>query len=92
MHVEPDVEYTGPIRRRRTPQKPRPTRPTRPTIDPQAEMTLDEIGTELGVTRERVRQILSGALLKAEKILRARGYGLREFMDAMERSRNGERL
>ena len=89
MDPTPDAYVSDPPkRRRRTPQKPLPTRPTG---DADAEMTLAEIGDELGLTRERTRQILVGALIKAEAILRRRGLTLRDFVDAVDRPRDGER-
>ena len=89
MDATPDVYLPDPPkRRRRTPQKPRPTRSTG---DDDAAMTLAEIGDALGLTRERTRQILVGALIKAEAVLRRRGMTLRDFVDA-DRPRNGERL
>lgn len=36
-------------------------------------MSLEEIGDELGVTRERARQIEASALAKLRKALKARG-------------------
>lgn len=45
-------------------------------------MTLEEIAEELGVTRERVRQIEVRALQKARVILERRGYTLWDLLDA----------
>lgn len=39
----------------------------------QAEMTLEEVAAELGVTRERVRQIENKALEKLEKLIEQAG-------------------
>ena len=39
-------------------------------------MTLEEISLELGVTRERARQIEQTALRKARRILESRGFKL----------------
>jgi RNA polymerase nonessential primary-like sigma factor len=36
--------------------------------------TLEEVGNELGVTRERVRQIQMDALKRLRKILESRGF------------------
>ena len=44
-------------------------------------MTLDEVGRELGVSRERIRQLENRALAKAKKILERRGYTLQDFLD-----------
>ena len=41
----------------------------------QKKMTLDEIGKQLGLTRERVRQIQMLSLRKLQRILRERGLG-----------------
>ena len=43
-------------------------------------MTLNEIGRELGITRERARQLESRALAKARVILRRRGYTLQDLL------------
>ncbi len=43
-------------------------------------MTLEEIGQELGVTRERVRQLEARALRKAKKILERWGYTLQDLL------------
>ena len=43
-------------------------------------MTLDEVGRELGVSRERIRQLENRALAKAKKILERRGYTLQDLL------------
>jgi DNA-directed RNA polymerase sigma subunit (sigma70/sigma32) len=43
-------------------------------------MTLEEIGQELGISRERVRQLEARALTKARVILRRRGYTLQDLL------------
>lgn len=43
-------------------------------------MTLEEISIELGVTRERARQIEVAALRKARRILEMRGYKLEDLL------------
>jgi RNA polymerase primary sigma factor len=43
-------------------------------------LTLQEIGKEFGVTRERIRQIESGALKKLRQIVREYGAVLDEFL------------
>lgn len=52
--------------------QPAPNR--RPQTNPQAAMTLSEIAAELGVTKERARQIECRALLKLRKALNRRGF------------------
>jgi len=42
--------------------------------------TLEEIGTEMGITRERVRQIEARALKKARVILARYGYRLEDLI------------
>jgi len=43
-------------------------------------MTLQAIGKEFGVTRERIRQIEAGALKKLRQIVREYGAVLDEFL------------
>lgn len=43
-------------------------------------MTLDEVGLELGVSRERIRQLENRALAKAKVILERRGYTLQDLL------------
>jgi RNA polymerase nonessential primary-like sigma factor len=38
--------------------------------------TLEEVGREIGVTRERVRQIQMDALKRLKKILEAEGFSI----------------
>ncbi len=42
-------------------------------------MTLEEVSLELGVTRERARQIEQAALRKARRILESRGFKLEDL-------------
>jgi DNA-directed RNA polymerase sigma subunit (sigma70/sigma32) len=48
-------------------------------------LTLAEIGRELGISYERVRQLENRALSKARAILHKRGFTLQDFLDG-ERS------
>ncbi len=48
-------------------------------------MTLEEIGKELGITRERARQLEANALSKARKILKQRGFTLQDLLPDGER-------
>ena len=48
-------------------------------------MTLEEVGRELGVSRERIRQIEGKALAKAQVILKRWGYTLQDLMPEGER-------
>jgi DNA-directed RNA polymerase sigma subunit (sigma70/sigma32) len=43
-------------------------------------MTLEQISIELGVTRERARQIEQSALRKARRILESRGFKLEDLL------------
>ncbi|MCK4608378.1 MAG: RNA polymerase sigma factor RpoS [Gammaproteobacteria bacterium] len=43
--------------------------------------TLDEVGNQLGFTRERVRQIQIGAMRKLQRILREKGFTRDVFVD-----------
>jgi DNA-directed RNA polymerase sigma subunit (sigma70/sigma32) len=43
-------------------------------------MTLAEVGRELGISRERARQLEKRALTKARVILRRRGYTLQDLL------------
>lgn len=43
-------------------------------------MTLEQISIELGVTRERARQIEQAALRKARRILESRGFKLEDLL------------
>lgn len=43
-------------------------------------MTLDEIGRELGISRERVRQLEKRALTKAQALLQKRGFTLQDLL------------
>lgn len=49
--------------------------------DSENERTLEDIGRELGITRERVRQIQEGALLKMREYLREEGQGTFDSID-----------
>ena len=42
--------------------------------------TLEELAAEIGVTRERVRQIQQEALLKLKRLLGAKGVGKDAFL------------
>ncbi len=91
MDFTPDVERTDPpTRRRRTPPKKLEPRPR--LSEHEVEASLEEIAAAFGVTRQRAKQLVDGALLKAEAVLRRRGVTLRDFVDAVDRPRNGERL
>lgn len=48
-------------------------------------MTLEEIGKELGITRERARQLEANGLAKAKAILERRGYTLQDLLPEGER-------
>ena len=43
-------------------------------------MTLQEVGNELNVTRERIRQIESKALHKMKNLSRRRGYNFNDYL------------
>lgn len=43
-------------------------------------MTLDEVGQELGISRERVRQLENRALAKAKAILKKRGFTVQDLL------------
>jgi DNA-directed RNA polymerase sigma subunit (sigma70/sigma32) len=43
-------------------------------------MTLEQVSLELGVTRERARQIEQAALRKARRILERRGFTLEDLL------------
>lgn len=45
--------------------------------------TLDEVGTYLGITRERVRQIETKAMVKVREALGRRGYAAADVHDAL---------
>lgn len=44
-------------------------------------LTLEEVAQELGVSRERVRQIENRALWKARQILERHGYRLEDLLE-----------
>ena len=46
-------------------------------------MSLEEIGEHLGLTRERVRQIQNEALIKLKDGLAERGYGASDFLQVL---------
>jgi len=46
-------------------------------------MTLEQISIELGVTRERVRQIEQAALRKARRILDKHGFKLEDLLPGL---------
>ena len=46
-------------------------------------MSLEEIGEHLGLTRERVRQIQNEALRKLKDGLAERGYGATDFLQVL---------
>jgi len=46
-------------------------------------MSLEEIGDHLGLTRERVRQIQNEALKKLRDGLAERGYGVTDFLQVL---------
>jgi predicted transcriptional regulator len=46
-------------------------------------MSLEEIGEHLGLTRERVRQIQNEALKKLRDGLAERGYGASDFLQVL---------
>ena len=46
-------------------------------------MSLEEIGEHLGLTRERVRQIQNEALTKLRDGLAERGYGASDFLQVL---------
>ncbi len=48
-------------------------------------MNLAEIGRELGISHERVRQLEARALAKAKAILERRGYTLQDLLPDGER-------
>lgn len=48
--------------------------------------SLEEVSQELGISRERVRQLENRALAKAKQILERRGYTLQDLLDG---ERNG---
>jgi predicted transcriptional regulator len=58
----------------------RPERHKRATAKRDPGATLDEIGRELGITRERVRQIEKAALEKCRAYCLAHGYDLRDLL------------
>ncbi|SFD86338.1 Sigma-70, region 4 [Thiohalospira halophila DSM 15071] len=47
---------------------------------PRGGATLEQVGAELGVTRERARQIEAQALAKLRRNLEARGLGLDDLL------------
>lgn len=49
-------------------------------LAPSGGMTLDDVAKEMGLTRERVRQIEVSALAKAKKILEQRGLTLDDML------------
>lgn len=49
---------------------------------------LAEVAAELGMSRERVRQIERQALAKARALLAARGLTIEHFLDAVQRDRH----
>ena len=51
----------------------------------------EQIGLQLGVTRERARQIEASALRKARLILAKRGISAEMFLDQWHRSAHPER-
>ena len=46
-------------------------------------MSLEEIGEHMGLTRERVRQIQNEALIKLRDGLAERGYGATDFLQVL---------
>ena len=72
--VRPRWEYDEPIRvdPRRQSRAPMP--------HPDRAKTLEEIGVEMGITRERVRQLECRALKKAKAILERRGFRLEDWL------------
>ena len=91
MDFTPDVERTDPpTRRRRTPPKKLAPRPR--LSEHEVEASLEEIAAAFGVSRQRAKQLVDGALLKAETILRRLGLTLRHFLDAVDQRRDGEAL
>lgn len=46
-------------------------------------MSLEEIAQDLGLTRERVRQIQNEALIKLKDGLLARGYTAKDFLQVL---------
>ncbi len=48
-------------------------------------MTLEAIGKELGITRERARQLEANALRKARKVIKQRGFTLQDLLPEGER-------
>ena len=46
-------------------------------------MSLEEIGEHMGLTRERVRQIQNEALIKLRDGLAERGYGAADFLQVL---------
>ncbi len=44
-------------------------------------LTLEEVGRQLGISHERVRQLENRALAKAKEILEKRGFTLQDLLD-----------
>jgi len=42
--------------------------------------TLDSVGKDYGITRERIRQIVSGALLKLRKLAKKKNYKKEDWL------------